>query len=397
VKTIWKNYLRHEDIDDHQVESERSQNAQSGFSAIGDRDPKVVPLKTGLDRRTDLRIVRDRRDPAHNGPQPSATRWTNACIDRVNRRESSPPSIFWLSCKEYPPETGIGTFCNPLTCNVLSGNIGGPQHAWPTRRRASFKMTATRAGFRVALSDPPPRTQRPLNHLLQALSTNDFGALQPHMQPIELVREAVLVEAGAPLTHVYLPETGIVSIVIRLSEGQRIEMAMTGRDSMIGASAAFGEAVSLSEASVLLPGTAFLLDVANFRAVADRSAALRALLARHEQALLAQVQQSAACNASHSVEARLSLWLLRAHELCDDRTLPLTQELLAQMIGVQRNAVSLVAHTLQQAGIISYSRGHIEINDLEGLAQASCECYRVVNAQRDRLLNTANSRSNRRD
>jgi CRP-like cAMP-binding protein len=240
-------------------------------------------------------------------------------------------------------------------------------------------------------------TRRPLNHLLQSLTASDFDALQPHLQPFELVRETVLVEAGVALTHVYLPESGIVSIVIRLSEGQRIEMAMTGRDSIIGAAAAFGEAIPLSEASVLLPGTAFMLDVANFRAVADRSAAFRALLARHEQALLAQAQQSAACNASHSVEARLSHWLLRAHELCDDQTLPLTQELLAQMIGVQRNAVSLVAHTLQQAGIISYSRGHIEIDDLEGLAQTSCECYRVTKAQRDRLLNVANSRSNTHD
>lgn len=228
--------------------------------------------------------------------------------------------------------------------------------------------------------------QRPFNHLLQALSADDFDAVRPHLQPFELVRETVLVEAGAPMTHVYLPESGIVSIVIRLSEGQRIEVAMTGRDSIIGASAAFGDAVSSSEASVLLPGSAFMLDVANFRNLADRSAAFRALLARHDQALLAQAQQSAACNASHSVEARLSHWLLRAHELCDDRTLPLTQELLAQMIGVQRNAVSLVAHTLQQAGIISYSRGHIEIDDLEGLAQTSCECYRVVKSQRDRLL-----------
>lgn len=142
----------------------------------------------------------------------------------------------------------------------------------------------------------------------------------------------------------------------------------------------FGDAVSLSEASVLLPGSAFMVDVAIFRGLADRSAAFRTLLARHEQTLLAQVQQSAACNASHSVEARLSQWLLRAHELCDDQTLPLTQELLAQMTGVQRNAVSLVAHTLQQAGIISYSRGHIEIDDLEGLAETSCECYRVIKA-----------------
>lgn len=258
-------------------------------------------------------------------------------------------------------------------------------------------MTTNRSGFRLVIPGPAPTAQRPLNHLLQTLSAGDFAALQPHLQPFELLRENVLVGAGAPLTHVYLPENGIVSIVIRLSEGQRIEMAMIGCDSIIGASAAFGEAISMNEASVLLPGSGFMLDVANFRVAADRSAAFRTLLARHEQALLAQAQQSCACNASHPVEARLSHWLLRAHELCGDQTLPLTQALLAQMIGVQRNAVSLVANTLQQAGIISYSRGHIEINDLEGLARTSCECYRVVKAQRDRLLNVANSRPNNHD
>ena len=258
-------------------------------------------------------------------------------------------------------------------------------------------MTPIRSGTRLVVPQPAMMRRRPLNRLLQALPAGDFDLLEPHLQPLELVRETVLVEAGAPLTHVYLPESGIVSIVIRLSEGQRIEMAMTGRDGIIGASAAFGETTSLNEASVLLAGSAFMLDVANLRAVADRSPAFRALLGRHEQAMLAQIQQSAACNASHAVEARLSHWLLRAHELCDDQRLPLTQELLAQMIGVQRNAVSLVAHTLQQAGIISYSRGHIEINDLEGLAQTSCECYRVAKSQRDRLLGTANSRSNSND
>ena len=116
----------------------------------------------------------------------------------------------------------------------------------------------------------------------------------------------------------------------------------------------------MSEA-IVLAGLRLGLEVANFRAAADRSVAFRKLLARHEQALLAQAQQSAACNASHSVEARLSRWLLRARELCESGALPLTQELLARMIGVQRNAVSIVAHALQQAGIIGYSRGHIEI------------------------------------
>ena len=114
------------------------------------------------------------------------------------------------------------------------------------------------------------------------------------------------------------------------------------------------------------------------RARADRDTA---------QALLALAQQSAACNASHSVEARLSRWLLRARDLCGSETLPLTQEFLAQLIGVQRNAISIVAHAFQQAGIIQYSRGHIGITDVEGLRETSCECYDAVKAHHGRLLN----------
>jgi CRP-like cAMP-binding protein len=231
-----------------------------------------------------------------------------------------------------------------------------------------------------------PAAQRSLNHLLQALPPAEFEALRPHLQSVELARETVLIEAGAPLTHVYLPQSGIISMMVRLSEGQTVEVAMVGRDSIVGASAALGDGVSLTEAVVLLPGSALIFDVANFRAAADRSIALRTLLARHEQALFAQALQSAACNATHTVEARLSRWLLRARDLCDSEALPLTQEFLAQMIGVQRNAVSIVAHALQREGIIRYSRGHIEITDLEGLKETSCECYRAVKAQQDRLL-----------
>ena len=224
------------------------------------------------------------------------------------------------------------------------------------------------------------------NHLLQSLPTAEFDALRPHLQFVELVREAVLVEAGAPLTHVYLPHSGIISLVVSLAEGQMVEVAMVGRDSVFGAAAALDGRISLTDAVVMLPGTASILDVAHFRAAADRSGTFRTLLVRHEQALFAQAQQSAACNASHSVEARLSRWLLRVRDLCDSGNLPLTQEFLAQMIGVQRNAVSIVAHALQQAGIIRYSRGHIEITNLEGLRETSCECYQAVKAQYDRLL-----------
>lgn len=231
-----------------------------------------------------------------------------------------------------------------------------------------------------------PSTVLSPNRLLQALPAAEFDALRPHLERIELVKEAVLVEAGAPLKHVYLPHSGVISMMVRLTEGQTVEAAMVGGDGVFGASAALDGGISLTDAVVLLPGTASILGVAAFRAAADRSAAFRLVVARHEQKLLVQAQQSAACNASHSVEARLSRLLLRARDLCDSETLPLTQEFLAQMIGVQRNAVSIVAHALQQAGIIHYSRGQIEITNVEALRATACECYEAVKTQYRRLM-----------
>jgi len=228
--------------------------------------------------------------------------------------------------------------------------------------------------------------QRPPNRLLQLLPAADYEALHPHLKIVDMDREITLVEAGAALTHVFLPNSGVVSMVVSLSEGQAVEVAMVGHDGIIGAAEALGDGISLTDAVVLFPGTASAIGVADFRAIADQNAAFRSLLARHEQTLLAQVQQSAACNATHSVEERLSRWLLRARDLWNGETLPMTQELLARMIGVQRNAVSIVAHALQEAGVISYSRGRIEITDLEALLDTSCECYRTVKARHARLL-----------
>ena len=225
------------------------------------------------------------------------------------------------------------------------------------------------------------------NQFLQTLPEAEIEVLRPHLGVVELTRETVLVEAGSRLTHVYLPQSGAISMMVRLSEGQSVEVATVGRDSAFGISAAFGGGISLTSAVVVLPGTAATIDVAELRAIAGRSVAFRTALARHEQAVLALAQQAAACNASHSVEARLSRWLLRARDLCDSKTLPLTQEFLAQMIGVQRNAISIVAHALQRAGIIRYSRGHIDIVDVDGLRATACECYDVVKTHHQRLLN----------
>jgi CRP-like cAMP-binding protein len=231
---------------------------------------------------------------------------------------------------------------------------------------------------------------RPLNspnRLLASLVPADFDLLRPHLKPTELKNETILYEAGDPVDRVYFPHSGIISLVVELSGGQGIEAAMIGRDSMLGASAALDGQISLNKAIVQLPGAGETLDVVRFREVAEQSPALRTTLLRHEQVLFAQAQQSAACNASHTVEARLARWLLRSRDLSGSDTLALTQEFLADMLGVRRSSVSPVAVTLQRAGLIRYSRGHIEILDLEGLRNASCECYGTVKAHYDRLLN----------
>ena len=228
--------------------------------------------------------------------------------------------------------------------------------------------------------------QRPPNRLLQMLPAADFEAARPHLEVVELKRETILVEAGQELTQVWLPHSGVVSLVVSLSQGQAVEVAMIGRDGIVGAPEAMCDGIALTDAVVLCPGAASILSVTNLKMLAGQSVAWRHLMARHHQALLAQSQQSVACNASHSVEERLARWLLRAHELWEGETLPMTQELLARMLGVQRNAVSIVAHALQQTGVIRYSRGQIEITDLAALRKTACECYVVAKAKQDHLL-----------
>lgn len=228
--------------------------------------------------------------------------------------------------------------------------------------------------------------RRSPNQLLSTLSLSDFELLRPHLETIELVQEAVLVGAGDQLTKVFFPHNGAISLVVSLSGGGMVEVASIGHDSIFGASAALDGKISLTDAIVQLPGAASILPVDILRNVASHSIAFRTTLVRHEQALFAQAQQSAACNALHSAERRLARWLLRMSDLAGEDKLHLTQDILAQMIGVQRNSVSSVAHELQKAGIIKYSRGNIEITDLEALKHASCECYEAVNAQYKRLL-----------
>jgi CRP-like cAMP-binding protein len=229
-------------------------------------------------------------------------------------------------------------------------------------------------------------SSRSPNGFLSALSADDFDLIRPHLRTVDLVQALVLVEVGETLKRAYLPHRGVISLVVKLARGDHVQIAMVGRDSIFGAFSTLGDATALNGAVVLAPGLASTIDIDRLRAAADQSPSVRAMLARHGLAVYAQIQQTAGCNASHPVEARLARCLLQTHDLAGGCKLLLTQESMAQMIGARRNSVSLVANTLQQANFIHYSRGHIEITNLDGLRKTSCECYATVKAQHERLV-----------
>jgi CRP-like cAMP-binding protein len=244
-----------------------------------------------------------------------------------------------------------------------------------------------RTGYvRVRKEAPLDSAPRSPNGFLSALNADDFELIRPHLRTVELVQETVLVEVGETLKRAFLPHKGVISLVVKLAKGEHVQIAMIGRDSVFGSFSALGDATALNSAVVMVPGVASTLDLDRLRAAADQSPTFRTALVRHGLAVYAQIQQTAGCNASHTVESRLARCLLQTHDLSGGAKLILTQEAMAQMIGARRNSVSLVANTLQQANFIHYSRGHIEILNIEGLGKTSCECYATVKMQYDRLL-----------
>src|SRR3954462_15605946 len=224
------------------------------------------------------------------------------------------------------------------------------------------------------------------NALLASLSHGDAAAIQPFLRHIDLEHKKVLFEEGDTVDQVYFPTGAVISLVIGLSTGEMIEAAMVGRDGAVGVASALDGRISLSRAIVQLAGPALVCDVPNLKGAALQSHSFLAKLIRHEQTLYAQAQQSAACMAAHEVQARLSRWLFRARDLSGSDTLMFTQEFLAEMLAVRRTSVTVVAHTLQQAGLIKYSRGRIQIIDIEGLREAACECYESVKGHYALLL-----------
>ena len=205
-----------------------------------------------------------------------------------------------------------------------------------------------------------------------------------HLKSVHLNHQRVLFEAGDKVTDIYFPTGAIVSLAAGLSSGEIIEAAMVGKDGVVGAFAALGGNIPINRAIVQLAGSALTRKVSELRSAVLQSQSLLSTLFRHEQTVYAQASQSAACMA-HPVEARLCRWLLRARDLAGTDSLQFTQEFLAEMLGVKRS-VTLHARTLQQAGMIKYSRGHIQITDVEALQETVCECYATVKSYYQALL-----------
>ena len=217
------------------------------------------------------------------------------------------------------------------------------------------------------------------NLFLAALPPKELRLLQAELRLVELPRSTVLHEVGQQIDDVLFIESGMVSLVTTMSDGAAIENATLGRESILGVMGALGSHRATMRAVVQIPVTGWRIRASDFHAAADKSRHLRHLVLRSSELLLAQLQQTAACNALHSAERRLCRWILQVRDRIDNDTILLTQDFLAQMLAVRRPTVTLIAQGLQNAGLISYRRGRIEILDREGLEKASAGAYVAPN------------------
>ena len=224
------------------------------------------------------------------------------------------------------------------------------------------------------------------NLLLESLPDNERDALQPHLRVERLTQHRTLFDVRETMKDVFFPVDAVVSLVVPLSSGEILESAMVGRDGVIGVAAALNGRISLNRALVQIGGDCLVCGVEPLRDLLQDNLQMRSLIGAHEQALFAQAQQSAACNATHVIESRFARWLLRAADLSGSDQLPLTQEYIAQMLGVRRTSVTVVARTLQEAGMIRYGRGHIKLLDIPALIETACECYQTVKSNYENIL-----------
>jgi len=216
------------------------------------------------------------------------------------------------------------------------------------------------------------------NRLLSALGTAEFERLSKHMEIVPLAHRQVLAEAGEDITHGYFPHAGAICAVAVMAETGAAETAAIGPEGIAGVEAVLGAHTTASRIIVQVSGSATRIPIRHLRSLLDQSSAFRTIIYRYVRARFAQLAQAVACNGLHAVEERCARWLLMAHDRAQRDTFDLTQDFLAEMLGVHRPSVTIVAHNMQVAGFISYSRGVLTVTNRKGLEQASCECYGIV-------------------
>jgi CRP-like cAMP-binding protein len=224
------------------------------------------------------------------------------------------------------------------------------------------------------------------NHLLAALPAGDYERLVPHLELIPLKLGEVLYEPGVQLRYVYFPTTSIVSLLYVMEDGASAEIAIVGNEGILGISLFMGGETTPSRAVVQSAGYGYRLKAQLLKDEFQRFGPMLHLLLRYTQALITQMAQTAVCNRHHSVDQQLCRWLLLSLDRLASNELSMTQELIANMLGVRREGVTEAAGKLQDAGLISYRRGRITVLDRPGLEARSCECYQVVKKELDRLL-----------
>jgi CRP-like cAMP-binding protein len=233
------------------------------------------------------------------------------------------------------------------------------------------------------MSDIPSPRQ---NHLLDALPAEVRDRVFPHLEPLQLPLGKVLYESGGALRYVYFPTDSIVSLLYVMESGASAEISVVGNEGLIGIALFMGGESTPSRAIVQSAGHAFRLKGQLLKDEFNRHGEMQLLLLRYTQSLITQMAQTAVCNRHHSIDQQLCRWLLLSLDRLPSNRLTMTQELIANMLGVRREGVTDAAGKLQKAGVIEYNRGHITVLDRPKLEKMSCECYAVVKKETDRLL-----------
>jgi CRP-like cAMP-binding protein len=230
---------------------------------------------------------------------------------------------------------------------------------------------------------------RPRNRLLAALPDEALWSLRPHLRTVPLPRGSVLCETDEPLRRVYFPEAGAVSLVTVFEDGRTAEMATVGREGVVEIGALLGGEDAFARHVVAVSGSALAVETSRFRSALRENGALRAACETYAQAFMAHLIQNVACNAIHRVDQRCARWLLMCDDQAEGDRFELTHEYLAEMLGVRRSTVTVVAGTLQREGLIHYRRGAMTVLDRRGLETTACECYQIVRGIYERSLLSA--------